>query len=57
MKRKRLQVTTPVSIARKGRTLQEWTRLARRSPRAVPVNVQRTIQRRNPQLADELGYS
>lgn len=56
MKRKRLQVTTPQSIARKGRTLQDWEKLARRSPRAVPASVQRVIVRRNPQLAEELGY-
>lgn len=56
MKRKHLQVTTPASVVRKGRTLKEWTRLARQSPRAVPPSIQRTIARRNPRLAEELGY-
>ena len=48
--------STPRGAVRNARTLEDWVRLARKSPRAVPVNVQRTIARRHPQLAQELGY-
>lgn len=56
-KAKQLDYSTSRSAARNGRTLGDWVRLARRNPGAVPANVQRTIARRHPRLAAELGYN
>lgn len=52
----RLRSSTPRSVARNGRTLQDWVRLARRAPGAVPASVQRVIERRYPDVAREVGY-
>ena len=53
-----LECSTPRRVAdREGRTLEDWVRLARRSPGAVPANVQQVIQRRYPEIAQEVGYA
>ena len=49
---------TPVRIVRRdARTLDEWKRLAQKSPNAVPVQVAKTLAYRYPKLRQHLGFT
>jgi len=49
---------TPVRVVRRdARTLDEWQRLAQKSPGAVPVQVAKTLAHRYPKLRQRLGFA
>ena len=49
---------TPIRVVRRdAKTLNEWKRLAQKSPAAVPVQVAKTLANRYPELRRRLGFA
>ena len=49
---------TPIRVVRRdAKTLNEWKRLAQKSPVAVPTEVAGTLANRYPKLRQRLGFA
>ena len=49
---------TPIRVVRRdAKDLNEWKQMAQKSPRAVPVEVAKTLANRYPELRQRLGFA
>jgi hypothetical protein len=52
------QYRTPIRVVRRdAKDLNDWKRLAQKSPAAVPVQVAKTLANRYPELRHQLGFA